>query len=74
MDGKHKFTSGLSGGPLAMSIGAPLVLTSNESACVDTARNYAITAGVSKAAVLGGKTLISDHSVMSIIYQGYSGI
>ena len=63
----YNFPDGLSGGPLAMSIGAPLVLTSNESACVNTARNYAITAGVSKAVVLGGKTLISDQSVMSII-------
>lgn len=50
-----------------MSVDAPLVLTSNESACVDTARNYAISAGVSKAIIMGGQSLISNESAKEIV-------
>lgn len=63
----HNFPDGLSGGPLAMSVNAPLILTSNDAACVATAQRYARLAGVNKVMVMGGKLLISDESVNRIL-------
>lgn len=58
------FPDGLCGGPLALSMNAPLILTAtgDESAAV----SYAKTCGITRGAVLGGTGLISDASVRSI--------
>ena len=62
----QNFPDGLSGGPLAYALNAPLVLTAGgkESAAV----TYAAQAGIKSGAVLGGPTLISDK-VVRTIYQ-----
>ena len=59
------FPDGLAGGPLALSIKAPLILTDNSG--YSDAVAYAKSAGIKKAAVLGGPTLISDGVVKNII-------
>ena len=59
------FPDGLAGGPLAMSLDSPLLLV-DESGVQDAA-DYAKTASVQKAVVLGGEKLISNTSVAKII-------
>ena len=59
------FPDGLAGGPLALSIKAPLILTDNSG--YSDAVAYAKNAGIKKAVVLGGPTLISDGVVKNII-------
>ncbi|MCU6756083.1 N-acetylmuramoyl-L-alanine amidase LytC precursor [uncultured Eubacterium sp.] len=59
------FPDGLAGGPLALSIKAPLILTDNSG--YSDAVAYAKNAGIKKAVVLGGPTLISDGIVKNII-------
>ena len=59
------FPDGLAGGPLALSIKAPLILTDNSG--YSEAVAYAKNAGIKKAVVLGGPTLISDGVVNRII-------
>ena len=58
------FPDGLCGGPLAISMNAPLILTATgeESAAAKYTNAYGITRG----AVLGGTGLISDGSVRTI--------
>ena len=56
------FPDGLCGGPLAMSMGAPLILTSNESP--DAADGY--IRNISSGAVTGGTGRISDDTVRLI--------
>ena len=56
------FPDGLCGGPLAMSMGAPLILTSNESP--DAADGY--IRNISSGAVTGGTGRISDDTVREI--------
>lgn len=55
------FPDGLAGGPLANSIGAPLILT--EARYLDTAKEFVEANGVDKYVVLGGEGLISDANV-----------
>ena len=59
------FPDGLAGGPLALSIKAPLILTDNSG--YGSAVDYAKSAGIKKAAVLGGSALISDGIVNKMI-------
>ena len=59
------FPDGLAGGPLALSIKAPLILTDNSG--YSEAVAYAKNAGIKKAVVLGGPTLISDGVVKRIV-------
>lgn len=61
----QNFPDGLSGGPLALSLDAPLLLVdqSNHQAAADYAKN----AGIKKAVVLGGPSLISDDIVSKIV-------
>lgn len=59
------FPDGLAGGPLALSIKAPLILTDNSG--YSDAVAYAKSAGIKKAVVLGGPTLISDSVVKNVI-------
>ena len=59
------FPDGLAGGPLALSMKAPLILTDNSG--YSDAVAYAKSAGIKKAAVLGGPTLIPDSIVNRIV-------
>lgn len=59
------FPDGLSGGPLAMSLDAPLMLVDDKN--YKHAVTYADKAGVKKVAVLGGTSLISDEVVNKIV-------
>lgn len=61
----QNFPDGLAGGPLALSIKAPLILTDNSG--YGDAVAYAKSAGIKKAVVLGGPALISDGVVNNII-------
>ena len=56
------FPDGLCGGPLAMSLGAPLILTSNES----PAAADGFVQGMTVGAVTGGTARISDATVRDI--------
>ena len=60
----HNFPDGLCGGPLAYSMGAPLVLTADnkEAAAQEYVQRYEITNGI----VLGGTGLVSDKAVEKI--------
>ena len=58
------FPDGLCGGQLAMSMGAPLILTYTEG--IDAAAAYAKNHGISAGTVLGGTGLISDSAVRDI--------
>lgn len=60
----QNFPDGLSGGPLAYSLGAPLILTATgkEAAAV----SYATKAGIQSGYILGGTGLISDAAANRI--------
>ena len=64
----ENFPDGLSGGPLAKSMNAPLILTSN--ARINYAKSYAESTGIRSGVVLGGSGLISDESVKSVYRLG----
>lgn len=59
------YPDGLSGGPLAMALGAPVVLTDNAKASV--ADTYSAGAGVQYGVVMGGAGLISDGTMKKIL-------
>ncbi len=61
------FPDGLSGGPLAASLSAPLVLTETDS--YTAAQAYRQSTSISLCATLGGKTLISDYAVEEIMRE-----
>jgi putative cell wall-binding protein len=61
------FPDGLSGGPLAMSLGAPLLLVSSNSTNNASASAYVTAKTVDKAICLGGSALISDTAVKEIL-------
>ncbi len=63
----NNFPDGLAGGPLAISIKAPLLLVSSSEGGYSAAADYAKRAGIKKAVVLGGKTLITDLTVNKIL-------
>ena len=58
------FPDGLSGGPLAMALDAPLILTAtnSEAKAVSFAKDYEVFSGI----VLGGPTLISNGAVNAV--------
>ena len=58
------YPDGLCGGPLALKLGSPLVLTASKG--FYAAKDYAFGAGTTKAVVLGGTALISDESVRAV--------
>lgn len=60
------FPDGLCGGPLAFTMGAPLILTAadNETAAAD----YVAEQGVTRGVILGGTAMISDASI-EIIFK-----
>lgn len=59
------FPDGLSGGPLALSLNSPMILADSSNTAYANA--YVKSAGVTKAAVLGGTGLISDSAVSKIL-------
>ena len=59
------FPDGLSGGSVAMALGAPLLLVDNNA--YSAAETYADKAGINSAVILGGPTLISDDVANKII-------
>ena len=63
------FPDGLSGGPLAMSKNAPLILTMTGKE--STAASYARQKGIYYGAVLGGEKLISDTAAMNVFSAYY---
>lgn len=60
----RNFPDGLCGGPLAYTLGTPLLLTQTGNA--DAADAYAETLGLSSGYVLGGASLISDATARTI--------
>ena len=58
------FPDGLSGGSLAYSLNAPLILTANGKQSI--AKGYTSANGITSGAVLGGSGLISDKVVREI--------
>ena len=61
----ENFPDGLSGGPLAYSKNAPLILAAGQTQSQlkkwGAAYNYATACNIKSGAVLGGPTLISDY-------------
>lgn len=64
----HNFPDGLSGGPLAYYLDAPVILTRDKTK--DFAVAYAKEAGLTKGYVLGGDTLIGDETVKEFFQMG----
>lgn len=64
----QNFPDGLSGGPLAKNMNAPLLLSYNTRS--DYAKAYAESIGIRSGVVLGGSGLISDKSVNTIFALG----
>lgn len=54
------FPDGLCGGPLAMAMNAPLILTSGDNE--ETARNYMLNHNISTGYVFGGTGIISERT------------
>ena len=65
------FPDGLCGGPLAMSMDAPLILTATDKEV--KAAEYILGENISTGIVLGGSSLISDNAVR-IIFDLYGDI
>ncbi|MBP3384242.1 MAG: cell wall-binding repeat-containing protein [Firmicutes bacterium] len=59
------FPDGLSGGPLAMALEAPMILIT-DSECAE-ASAYVKNSGVERVAIMGGTTLISDQAVIDLL-------
>ena len=55
---------GLCGGPLAMAMDAPLILTKTDRQ--SAAKNYIQNKNIKNGAVLGGASLIDDDTAMDI--------
>lgn len=60
----QNFPDGLSGGTLACSLNAPIILTSDAKRSI--ASDYTVSKGIKSGYVLGGTGLISDTSVKQI--------
>lgn len=61
------FPDGLSAGPLAVSMNAPLILATTDNTV--NATGYIKTLNINRATVLGGPTLISDRAVKKILSE-----
>ena len=57
------FPDGLSGGPLAYALGAPLILTNNDSWNYNKAKSYV---GSKKVVTLGGVNSLADSTVKTV--------
>ncbi len=58
------FPDGLSGGPLALSLNAPLILTTSND--INQAKTYVQFADIKRTVTLGGPALISDNALNKI--------
>ena len=65
------FPDGLCGGPLAVTMGVPLILTA--SGFEDTAAAYTNRLGIRSGEVLGGASLVTDNSAKRIFAMDLSG-
>ena len=61
----ENFPDGLCGGPLAMTMDAPLILTKTGNQAV--AKGYMQANGITSGAVLGGASLIDADTAMDIL-------
>ena len=61
----HNFPDGICAGPLAQKLGAPLLLTSDGNSAQSKA--YCKAEEIYKGYVLGGKSIISDNTIMDIL-------
>ncbi|MBQ1647820.1 MAG: cell wall-binding repeat-containing protein, partial [Bacteroidales bacterium] len=59
------YPDGLAGGPVAYSLGAPLLLVTNDN--YSEAKDFAQAAHAARCTVMGGQTLISDEVALRII-------
>ena len=69
----NDFPDGLCGGPLAFSIGAPLVLTKSDHS--SEATEFVRSKGIENGYVLGGEAKLTDQCVNTVfgVYSGGSG-
>jgi YD repeat-containing protein len=65
----QNFPDGLSGGPLACNMYAPLILTDSTPANYAKAQQAVKDLGIKKAVVIGGSALISDKAAKAILGQ-----
>ncbi|MBQ6662430.1 MAG: cell wall-binding repeat-containing protein [Firmicutes bacterium] len=63
----ESFPDALAGGPLAIKLGAPLLLVNNNRSDFYPVKTYARIYGVKKAYILGGPTLVEDLTVKTIL-------
>ena len=61
------FPDGLTGGPLAYALGAPLVLTRAKDADIKTAAGFISESGAKKAIVFGGSNALSADTVTKVM-------
>ena len=61
------FADALTGGPLAIKMGSPLLLVGDNSSAYNYAKNYIKKYGVKYGVVLGGPAAISDETVRQIM-------
>ena len=68
----QNFPDGLSAGPLASRLGAPLVLAQNSTRAADVIKSYVdlYIPTLKELYVLGGNTLIANCYAASIYYAG----
>lgn len=61
------YPDALTGGPLALKLNAPMILTNSHVKDYTYARSYRKSAGATSAYVLGGPTLVSNNAVANIL-------
>ena len=64
----NDFPDGLSGGPLALSIGAPILLVNNNTEVINNIWEYITTKGIKACYALGGNSVISNDILTDIMY------
>ena len=63
----QNFPDGLSGGPLALQVGGPIILADSNASNNKGTKAYAKSVVVKRCIVLGGPTLISDQAAKDIM-------
>ena len=61
----NDYPDGLTGGPIAAAVGAPMLLVINE--ITGEARTFAADKGAAWCIVMGGTGLISDQAALGVI-------
>ena len=62
------FPDGLSGGPLALSVGAPVLLVTDEAERINAVWEYVKTKGIKNCYALGGTSIISNDLLYEITH------